>query len=107
MVMLHHPERDAIQLTSVLYALSDAVRLQIVAEIHNHGEKACGFFQTPVAKSTLSHHMRILREAGIVRTRPQGTMRLLSLRYDALQERFPGLLNSVLKACSKGAVETL
>ncbi|OBR67928.1 transcriptional regulator [Paenibacillus oryzae] len=98
MAVLHHPEREAIQLASVLYALSDPVRLKIAVEIYNHGEKSCGCFHTSVAKSTLSHHMRILREAGIVHTRPQGTMRLISLRSQDLQERFPGLLDSIVKA---------
>jgi DNA-binding transcriptional ArsR family regulator len=51
-----------------------------------------------VAKSTLSHHFKVLREAGITYTRANGTHRLMSLRKDDLEDRFPGLLTSVLNA---------
>jgi DNA-binding transcriptional ArsR family regulator len=51
-----------------------------------------------VAKSTLSHHFKVLREAGITHTRANGTHRLMSLRKDDLEGRFPGLLSSVLNA---------
>jgi DNA-binding transcriptional ArsR family regulator len=42
--------------------------------------------------STCSYHLRLLREAGVTRSRPQGTQRLVSLRRDDLDERFPGLV---------------
>jgi DNA-binding transcriptional ArsR family regulator len=51
-----------------------------------------------VAKSTLSHHLRVLREAGITLTEPSGTQRVVSLRADDLNARFPGLLDAVLAA---------
>ncbi|MEK0317575.1 ArsR/SmtB family transcription factor [Cohnella sp. 56] len=60
------------------------------------GERSCGDIDFPIAKSTVSHHTRTLREAGIVRTRIQGTQRLLSIREDDLEARFPGVLNAVL-----------
>ena len=40
----------------------------------------------------------MLRESGVVRTRPEGRKRLLSLRADDLEARFPGLLDAVLAA---------
>lgn len=98
MKILFHPDRKDIQLASVLYALSDPVRLSVVSEIRKFGEQACNGFTVPVAKSTLSHHARTLREAGVVYTRVQGTQRLLSLRTDDLNERFPGLLDSIMQA---------
>lgn len=98
MKQLHHPDSKDIQLASVLYALSDPVRLYVVSEIRKHGEQACNSFKVPIAKSTLTHHSRTLREAGVINTRAQGTQRILSLRTEDLDERFPGLLDSILQA---------
>ncbi|MFC5406387.1 ArsR/SmtB family transcription factor [Cohnella soli] len=101
MKVLHHPDRDDLHLSSVLYALSDPIRLFIVSEIKKAGEKSCGDIGVPVVKSTLSHHARTLRECGIVNTRVQGTLRLLSLREADLEFRFPGLLHAILDAYEK------
>lgn len=98
MKVLYHPDRKEISLASVLYALSDPVRLHVVSQIRKHGEQACNNFEVPVAKSTLSHHARTLRESGVIRTRIQGTQRILSLRTDDLESRFPGLLDSIMQA---------
>lgn len=98
MKILHHPNRDDIHLTSVLYALSDPIRLSIVRELAHKGEQTCSNFSVPVAKSTLSHHTRTLREAGVVFTRVQGTQLFLSIRHEDLDARFPGLLTAVLNA---------
>jgi DNA-binding transcriptional ArsR family regulator len=94
------PATDAIELPGVLEALADPVRLQIVAAVAP-GERPCGSFPLPVADSTRSHHLRILREAGVTRTRVSGTQRLVSLRSDDLERRFPGLLGSVLAAAKQ------
>jgi DNA-binding transcriptional ArsR family regulator len=96
--VLYHPDLADIHLSSVLYALSDPIRLHLVAEINKLGERACGDIEVPVVKSTVSHHARTLREAGVLRTRIKGTQRLLSIRTDDLEARFPGLLASVLQA---------
>ncbi|TFE22660.1 ArsR/SmtB family transcription factor [Cohnella luojiensis] len=98
MKILLHPDKADIHLSSVLYALSDPVRLSIISEVRKAGECTCGNIEVPVVKSTLSHHARTLREAGVVKVRVQGTQRFLSLRTDDLEERFPGLLASVLDA---------
>ncbi|MEJ8305190.1 helix-turn-helix transcriptional regulator [Saccharibacillus sacchari] len=98
MKLLHHPAKDEIALPTVLHALSDPVRLQIVAQIHKNGEQACKNFEVSIAKSTLSQHARTLREAGITHTRAVGTHRLLSLRTEDLNARFPGLLDAVLSS---------
>lgn len=98
MKILHHPDRSEIHLSSVLYALSDPVRLFIVSEIRKAGERTCGDIAVPVVKSTLSHHARTLREAGVVNVRVNGTQRILSLRTEDLEFRFPGLLSSIMTA---------
>ncbi|AIQ38574.1 ArsR family transcriptional regulator [Paenibacillus sp. FSL R5-0345] len=102
MKILFHPDRKDIQLASVLYALSDPIRLHIVSDIHRNGEQACNGFNVPIAKSTMSHHARTLRESGVVFTRVQGTQRILSLRTEDLNVRFPGLLDSILCAYEAG-----
>ena len=95
---ISHPERHELELSAVLHALSDPVRLKIVAELASDGEHTCGSFDVPVTKSTCTHHFKILREAGVIHQRPQGTARLNSLRRDDLEARFPGLLETVLRA---------
>jgi DNA-binding transcriptional ArsR family regulator len=95
---LHHPDRSDIQLSAVLYALSDPIRLHIVVRLLKDGEQSCSGIEVPVAKSTLSHHARTLREAGIIHTRAQGTQRFLSVRTEDLEARFPGLLETIVRA---------
>jgi DNA-binding transcriptional ArsR family regulator len=99
--LLYHPDVTDTHLSTVLDALSDPIRLLIISELHNVGESACGDINVPVVKSTASHHIRTLRESGIANVRVQGTQRLVSLRTDDLNLRFPGLLASIL-----GAFET-
>ena len=93
----HHPPREELELPSVLHALSDPARLEIVRRLAAGTEEwSCGRFELGLSKATLSHHFRVLREAGVVRTRPDGRKRLLSLREHDLNARFPGLLEAVL-----------
>ena len=94
----YHPAREELSLPSVLYALSDPVRLRIVQELANQVDRPCGTFELPVAKATASHHFKVLREAGVIRVRCEGTHHLNSLRRACLDERFPGLLDAVLGA---------
>ncbi|MGH3339527.1 MAG: helix-turn-helix domain-containing protein, partial [Propionibacteriaceae bacterium] len=60
-----------------------------------------------LSKATLSHHFRVLRESGVVRTHPEGRRRLLSLRDDDLNDRFPGLLAAVLSANQQSNLKAL
>jgi DNA-binding transcriptional ArsR family regulator len=78
--------------------LSDPARLEIVRRLADGDEPSCGTFELGLSKATLSHHFKVLREAGVVRTRPEGRKRLLSLRIDDLEFRFPGLLDAVMAA---------
>jgi DNA-binding transcriptional ArsR family regulator len=96
--LVRHPAPDEIEVTAVLHALSDPVRLEIVETLARCDECACGALGTSVSKSTLSHHLKVLREAGVTHTRLNGTQRFVSLRRQDLEERLPGLLRSVLKA---------
>ncbi|MGX7828929.1 ArsR/SmtB family transcription factor [Actinokineospora sp. 24-640] len=91
-------EPRELSLPAVLAALSDPTRLAVVAQLMAEGEMSCGALEVSVAKSTLSQHLRVLREAGVTHTRPDGTQRLLSVRRDDLDRAFPGLLDAVVGA---------
>ncbi len=99
-----HPCCAELELSAVLHALSDPVRLQIVAELaRGEGECTCGSFELPVTKSTCTHHFKVLREAGVIKQRQQGTTRLNTLRRADLESRFPGLLDTILTAAERCA----
>jgi DNA-binding transcriptional ArsR family regulator len=97
---LTQPAAEELDLATVLHALSDPIRLRIVRDLADSGACNCGAFAVPVAKSTLSHHLRVLREAGVTLTEPSGTQRVVSLRRGDLDARFPGLLDAVLGAAT-------
>jgi DNA-binding transcriptional ArsR family regulator len=96
---ISHPTCAQLELSAVLHAMSDPVRLMIVAELaKGEGEYTCGSFSLPVTKSTCTHHFKVLREAGVIQQRQQGTTRLNTLRREDLEARFPGLLATILQA---------
>lgn len=94
----YHPQCEDISLVGVLYALGDPVRLQIVQRLAEIGELTCSDFDCAVAKSTLSHHLKILRESGLVSTRKEGTQHINTLRSEEIDKLYPGLLAIVLQA---------
>lgn len=100
-----HPARDELMLVDVLHALADPVRLEIVRRLNSaDGRMNCiasAESSGCLSKSTLSHHFRILREAGIVRSERSGVELLNCLRTEDLESRFPGVLASILAANAK------
>lgn len=105
---LLHPTRDELQIAGVLHALSDPQRLSIVRSLaEDPAPRRCGSFDLCVTKSTLTHHFRVLREAGVIEQREEGTARLNSLRRADLDARFPGLLDVVLASAPAAAAATL
>jgi DNA-binding transcriptional ArsR family regulator len=97
-----HPTADQLSLPSVLHALSDPVRLEIVRALGSDCELCCGAIDVPVSKSTLTHHLKVLRDAGVTRTRREGVQRLVSIRTTDVETRFPGLLDCVLADADNG-----
>jgi DNA-binding transcriptional ArsR family regulator len=88
-----------VQLVTVLAALADPIRLEIVRTLADGRPhpKTADVWRFDVQKSTLSHHFRILREAGLTRTEVAGRTHTIQLRRDELDERFPGLIASVVE----------
>jgi DNA-binding transcriptional ArsR family regulator len=93
------------QLPRILAALADPNRLAAVRFVARNGESWCGQVMDqamlPMTKSTFSHHLRILREAGVLTKRIQGARGYTSLRKDDLDRRFPGLIDSIVDAATE------
>ena len=92
------PAIETVTIDVVLSALADPGRLAFVRALDAAGDWTCGsdlLHDTgiTIGKSTLSHHIKVLRDAGLIRTRVDGIRRLVTLRYDELEQRFPGLLS--------------
>ncbi|WP_067828769.1 ArsR/SmtB family transcription factor [Actinomadura kijaniata] len=94
-----HPDRDQIRIDGVLSALGHPVRLAAVRVLDQGGRRNCGSVLEALgvtAKSTMTHHWRVLRESGVIRQEPSGRENLLTLRRDDLDARYPGLLDAAL-----------
>src|SRR6266508_4526176 len=89
---------DAVDLQTALAALADPVRRSIVRQLAAVPDwsLACGTFELPVSKATLTHHFVVLRNAGLLDQREEGVRRLNRLRRPEFDKRFPGLLALVV-----------
>lgn len=96
------PAAEDFDLPRVLAALADPHRLATVRYVAHTGEAWCSQVMLgaglELSKSTFSHHLRILREAGVLTKRIQGARGYTRLRKEDLDSRFPGLIDSVLGA---------
>jgi len=92
---IHHPATESLDLATIMRTLGDPVRLEIVRILGDDRPRVCNELSSAlgIPPSTGSYHLRLLREAGVTRTQAQGTLRLISLRRDDLDEQFPGLLD--------------
>ena len=93
-----HPRMEDITLSAVFAALAEPSRRKVVSDLLREEEgsvRTCWSFDLPVAKSTLTHHFAVLREAGLVTSVDRGNRREVSLRKRELDQRFPGLLDLI------------
>ncbi len=100
---LFHPSIEDVTVESILYALSDPVRVAIFAQIAaSSGGQTCSSFLTvndkPIPKSTLSQHFKVLRESGLIRGERHGVQMQNTARCQEIEKRFPGLLPSIVQA---------
>lgn len=102
---LPHPDVRDVPLTDILFALSDPARLALVRDLADGplDMASCVLTDPPLPKSTKSHLMKVLREAGVIRNVPHGRGRQVSLRREELDAVYPGLLDSVLAAAGSPA----
>ncbi|MFC4333795.1 ArsR/SmtB family transcription factor [Salininema proteolyticum] len=91
-----HPETEEIAIQRVLFALSEPLRLDMVRILAEQGETDSIDLGPDLPRSTLTHHTRLLRESGVVFVRAEGRKCMIRLRDEDLEERFPGLLHTVL-----------
>ncbi len=93
------PDEDELDLPTILGALADPGRLATVRTLARTGESSCTQLRIDsgldCTKSTMSHHLKVLRESGLTHTRVAGAHRYVTLRRDVLDRRFPGLLGAV------------
>jgi len=89
-----HPSLRNVSLAKAMQALSDPWRIGIVKGLleANGKEFTCSEFPMSVSKATRSHHLEVLRQAGLIRTRVNGKTCMTSLREEEFEKRFPGLL---------------
>ena len=100
---LTHPAIEHVRPEAILHALSDPVRAAIFAQISGaRCVQTCSAFATVgdrvVPKSSLSQHIKVLREAGLIRCERHGVEMRNHSRCDEVNARFPGLLPAVLGA---------
>jgi DNA-binding transcriptional ArsR family regulator len=104
MARFTHPNLNDVPLASVLHALSDPARLAIVRRLSDDldctGEGLACNCASPeeLPRATISNHFTILRTAGLIESRKQGTMVINRLRRVEVEARFPGLLDAILGA---------
>jgi DNA-binding transcriptional ArsR family regulator len=91
---IHHPPAESLDIATIMRTLGDPVRLDIVRLLADGRPRMCSEISGEMGQpnSTCSYHLRLMREAGITRARAQGTHRLISLRDEDLEARFPGLV---------------
>jgi DNA-binding transcriptional ArsR family regulator len=95
---IRHPEVDSFDLATIMRALGDPVRIEMVRQVDAEGEILCTdlYDRLGLPGSTGSYHLRQLREAGVTRSSAVGTSRIVTLRRDDLESRFPGLVDVIL-----------
>jgi DNA-binding transcriptional ArsR family regulator len=90
-----HPSPESLDLATIMRTLGDPSRLEIVRLLGDGRTRMCNDIAGEIGlpNSTCSYHLRLLREAGLTRAQAAGTQRLISLRRDDLETRFPGLVD--------------
>lgn len=102
MRQIKHPTMNQVSITDIMYALSDPGRIEMVRRLYAGSDLTCGELDLDRPKSSMSHHFKILRESGLIETKVQGKQHLNTLRKAEIEQKFPGLLESVIRAAAQG-----
>ena len=87
-----YPEIERAQaerMGQVAKALGDPIRMQLVDVLRKHAGKVCVCELVPLfdlAQPTVSHHLKVLRDAGIVESERQGLWAYYYVKPDAVKE---------------------
>jgi len=100
---LKHPAVKDITVEGILHAFADPVRVQIFMEIATaECPQICASFTKihgkELAKSTLSQHFNVLRDAGLIRSERKGVQMHNTSRCAELKDRFGTMIGSILEA---------
>jgi DNA-binding transcriptional ArsR family regulator len=103
---LVHPSADEITVEGILYALSDPVRVRIFTDLvasacAQNCTALANLNSTPMPKSTLSQHFKILREAGLIRSERKGVELQNSTRWDEYSKKFGPMISGIIEAYAK------
>jgi DNA-binding transcriptional ArsR family regulator len=98
---LPEPSAGSFDLTVILSALAEPGRRALMTALYHCQEPVdcavlIGQLDLGLSDSTISHHYRVLREAGLIRSVADGRKRIITVRRDDMEKRFPGLLQAVL-----------
>jgi len=105
---LYHPPLSEITVQGILHALSDPVRVQIFVHLAAaECPQNCTAFShlggSPLPRSSLSHHFKILREAGLIRSERKGVELQNRTRCEELKVAFGPLVDTIVTAFEEEA----
>lgn len=106
---LIHPPVEEMTVEGILYALSDPIRVRILtgvvaAECAQSCTMIASLNSMPMPKSTLSHHFKILREAGLIRSERKGVELQNKSRWDEYHKKFGPMISSIIEAYARELV---
>ena len=96
-----HPQVQDLELAKVFQALSDPTRLKLVRMLAADKDLSCSVLCLGRPKSSMSHHFKIMIDAGLLRVDVAGNTHRNNLRLHDLESRFPGLMPSILRSHDK------
>lgn len=95
----------AMDVALICKALGDSNRLEIVQMLSNGEKCGCKLLEKfEITQPTLSHHMKILCECGLVEARKEGKWSYYSLSYSTLNA-FKGFMEGIVCNCENGGCD--
>jgi DNA-binding transcriptional ArsR family regulator len=94
--------------STVFHALSDPIRLEILSYLRNGEKCVCEIVpHLDIIQPLVSRHLKILKNAGIVRCRKDSTKRMYSVAYSQIYDVIDALTSQLLTNLTKEAVENV